>query len=241
MEVLMPHEDEYDVKIPQAEEELARLHKQRALLQLQNQLAEEQRLIDNSQYAPPINAPVVAEPANFLGRYQVVAYEPEPQPAQYYADDANKIAEATRYLSEGIAVKWALNRLSLSDKNTWSEFCVWLSSYIRNFVNPDAAERRWNTARQRRDEPVSRFARTLGGFEVNLPRLVSDRERCERLSEGVLQEASPSCVPLINLSLALALAVIVIGPGLSQRDEGVDDGEGLRERQEQYHCRQLVN
>ncbi|KAL4789454.1 hypothetical protein BDV19DRAFT_374123 [Aspergillus venezuelensis] len=36
--------------------------------------------------------------------------------AEYYANDANKIAEATRHLSEEIAVKWALNRLSLSDR-----------------------------------------------------------------------------------------------------------------------------
>lgn len=32
--------------------------------------------------------------------------------AHYYTDDDNKIVEACRHLSEGIAVKWALVRLS---------------------------------------------------------------------------------------------------------------------------------
>ncbi|KAL4946559.1 hypothetical protein BDV06DRAFT_182407 [Aspergillus oleicola] len=44
--------------------------------------------------------------------------------AQFYADDVNKIAKATRHLSEGIVVKWTLNQLSLADTRTWSELCL---------------------------------------------------------------------------------------------------------------------
>ncbi|KAL4905509.1 hypothetical protein BDW74DRAFT_152738 [Aspergillus multicolor] len=66
----------------------------------------------------------------------------------YYTSDGNKVAEACRHLSEGLAVKWALVRLTPEDRRTWSEFCVWLNSNIRNFVNPDIAERRYKAARQ---------------------------------------------------------------------------------------------
>ncbi|KAL4947017.1 hypothetical protein BDW69DRAFT_179193 [Aspergillus filifer] len=55
--------------------------------------------------------------------------------------------------------------LSVGQKYMDRVLCL-LNSNVRNFVNSDAAERRWNTARQRRYEPVSRFARTLGGEDI---------------------------------------------------------------------------
>ncbi|KAL4924857.1 uncharacterized protein BDV17DRAFT_284430 [Aspergillus undulatus] len=91
----------------------------------------------------------------------------------YYADDANKIAEATRHLSGGIGV----------------------SSNIRNFVNPDVAERRYQAARQRKTQSESRFAAMLGSLEMNLPRLVTDYERCQRLWEGVLPQIRHASLP----------------------------------------------
>ncbi|KAL5342131.1 hypothetical protein BJX70DRAFT_357033 [Aspergillus crustosus] len=112
---------------------------------------------------------------------------------QYYASDDNKLGEACRHLSEGLAIKWALVRLTPEDRRTWPEFCVWLSSNIRNFVNPDIAERRYITARQRKQQPVGRFAALLGSHEVNLPRLITDHERCQRLWEGVLPEIRAAC------------------------------------------------
>ncbi|KAI9368328.1 hypothetical protein BJX61DRAFT_537334 [Aspergillus egyptiacus] len=107
---------------------------------------------------------------------------------QFYVTDYLKISEAHRHLSDEIRLKWALVRVSPEGNKTWSDFCVWLSSNVRNFVHPDVAERRYRTARQRRYEPVARFARLLNSLEVNLPRLVSDDERCQRLWEGVLPE-----------------------------------------------------
>lgn len=246
MEVLTPQVDDVDFRIRQAEEELIRLRKERALVELQNQLAEEQRFLANSRNAQPIShtthrAP--GEPTDFLGRYPVLPFERDTQPVlkrsdseltlseedgllmfpehtpmlpvtkvyhgvnrkeflllmrrlethfaewpHYYTFDDNKIAEACRHLSEGIATKWALIRLSPDNRRTWSDFCVWLSSNIRNFVNPDIAERRYQTVRQRPNQPVSRYAAMLGSLEANLPRLVTDYERCERLWEGVLPE-----------------------------------------------------
>ncbi|KAL4912861.1 hypothetical protein BDW62DRAFT_216017 [Aspergillus aurantiobrunneus] len=91
----------------------------------------------------------------------------------YYSTDNTRIDEACRHLSEGI------------DR---CEFCVWLSSNIRNFVNPEVAERRYKAVRQRKQQSVSRFAAFLGSLEANLPRLLSDQERCQRLWEGVLPE-----------------------------------------------------
>ncbi|RDW68934.1 uncharacterized protein DSM5745_08694 [Aspergillus mulundensis] len=246
MELMQLQEDDVDAKIRQAEEELANLRKQRALIELQNQLAEEQRLLADAQQIPPqitaVHPVVHPDPPHFLGRYPVVALEPE-QPRfkrsdseltlaqedgllafpehtpmlpvtkvyhgihrkeflqlmrrlethfaewpHYYATDDNKVVEACRHLSEGIAVKWALVRLTPEDRRTWPEFCVWLNSNIRNFVNPDIAERRYKAARQRRGQTVNRFAKILGSLEVNLPRLVTDYERCERLWIGVLPE-----------------------------------------------------
>ncbi|KAL4885727.1 hypothetical protein BJY04DRAFT_179124 [Aspergillus karnatakaensis] len=244
--------DEYDVQIRQAEEQLSKLRKQRALLDVQRQLAEEQRLLDLAQ-APQSDLSVTHIPhvvrhdPPFLGRYPVYEADsvqrvfkrsdsevtlalddgflsfPEHVPmlavtkvyhgvnrkeflllmhrleghfaesGQYYATDNKKVAEACRHLSEGLAVKCALVRLTPEDKRTWPEFCVWLSSYIRNFVNPDIAERRYTTARQRKQEPVSRFAALLGSHEANLPCLLTDYERCQRLWEGVLPEIRAAC------------------------------------------------
>lgn len=246
MEVLTPQVDDVDLRIRQAEEELTRLRKERALVELQNQLAEEQRLLANSHNAQPTSHTIhrADEPTDFLGRYPVLPFEQEAQPvlkrsdseltlseedgllmfpkhipmlpvtkvyhgvnrkeflllmrrleahftewAHYYTLDDNKIAEACRHLSDGIATKWALVRLSPDDdRRTWPDFCVWLSSNIRNFVNPDVAERRYQTVRQRPNQPVSRYAALLGSLEANLPRLVTDYERCERLWEGVFPE-----------------------------------------------------
>ncbi|KAL2867641.1 uncharacterized protein BJX67DRAFT_75207 [Aspergillus lucknowensis] len=256
MESHQLQEDELDVKIRQAEEDLAKLRKERSLLELHNQLAEEQRLLSLArQNGTSRHVPIVtpSEPNHFLGRYPVVSLEPDAEQTfkrsdseatlgeldgifgvsadipllpvtkiyhganrkeflllmrrleahfeewgQYYVTDHRKISEATRHLPEGISVKWALAQLPPQGKRTWSEFCVWLSSNIQNFVNPDVAERRYRSARQRKKQSVSRFAALLGSMEANLPRLVSDDERCRRLWEGVLPEirsASPYGCP----------------------------------------------
>lgn len=78
MEVLTPQVDDVDFRIRQAEEELIRLRKERALVELQNQLAEEQRFLANSHSAQPISHTIhraAGEPTDFLGRYPVLPFE----------------------------------------------------------------------------------------------------------------------------------------------------------------------
>ncbi|KAL2823830.1 hypothetical protein BDW59DRAFT_92599 [Aspergillus cavernicola] len=281
-----PLEDDVDVKIRKAEEELARLRKERALIELQHQLAEEQRFLanahENATSVPHVpHAAHVAPPkaTNFLGPYPVVAFDadsaeqrfkrssseltlgvddaispfPEYTPMlpvakvyhginrkeflllmrrleghfeeedQYYVTDHRKISEACRHLSEGIRVKWALVQLSPDGRTSWPDFCVWLSSNIRNFVNPDVAERRYRGARQRREQPVSRFAALLGSLEANLPRLLSDDERRQRLWDGVLPEiraAAPYGFPTsyqVGITQLCAAARSLIGGGRPRR------------------------
>ncbi|KAL4784991.1 major facilitator superfamily domain-containing protein [Aspergillus varians] len=196
MELISPYEyyeDEVDVKVPPA-------CRGKSVDSQCSDLPPTSHILDAA----------IPEPTNFLGRYPVLALEPEAQPtfkrsdsgftftaedglfafpehipmlavskvyhgvnrkdflllmrrleehfvewAAFYTADDNKIAEACRHLSEGISVKWALVRLTPEDTRTWPEFCVWLSSNIRNFVNPDVAERRYKAARQRKGQSVT--------------------------------------------------------------------------------------
>lgn len=63
MEALTPQVDDVDLRIRQAEE-LTRLRKERGLVKLQNQLAEEQRLLANSHNAQPISHTIHRPPPN---------------------------------------------------------------------------------------------------------------------------------------------------------------------------------
>lgn len=113
----------------------------------------------------------------------------------YFAPDSRKIGEALRHIHPSIVNTYNQLVAHKGSDYTWTQFCDFLESRIKNKTDSDSAIRNYYGSSQRKGQSVREFARHLEISEANLEELLPDSQRIQFLWDRVLPEVRDEALP----------------------------------------------